>query len=58
MMGMLFRQSRITSERVRLACRHWTNTPSDKGEQLVLINDCPPEQLDLHLGPKHFTEFP
>lgn len=26
MMGMQFLHRRITSERVRLACRHWTNT--------------------------------
>lgn len=31
MMGMPFLHRRITSERVRLACRHWTNTGAGSG---------------------------
>lgn len=45
MMGMLFLQSRITSERVRLACRHWTRADKDGG--LVFITGCQRRDLEL-----------
>lgn len=46
MMGMLFLQSRMTSERVRLACRHWNRQSAEVEGYNPQRQVLPPETQD------------